>query len=540
MKILVADNLSKVGLDWLEQQADVEVDVKTGLSPKELAEVIDGYDGMIVRSGAKVTREVLEKSSRLKCIARAGVGVDNIDVAAATAKGVIVMNTPDANTVSTAELTLAMILAVSRKIVPANASLLRGEWQRKKFQGKQLAGKTLGIIGMGRVGKALAKRASAMEMKIIAYDPYFAGKCPDGSFEMVKDLLELCRRCNYVSVHVPATPETTGMIAREQIAVMPDGVFLINAARGGIIDPEALLEGLESGKVAGAAIDVWINEPPTLEVEKKLIAHPNVLALPHLGASTGEAQEQVALDAARQLVEALRGREIRNALNVPGFERAIPPALRPYSELASRMGTILAHIAASAITKAEVVYRGSISEMNVSPITTYFLTGLLSPYMDQPVNLVNAPVLAKQRGITVEQITSATVREFANLMQVAIHTEAGKRTAVGTIFGNRFPRIIAIDGYRVELKPDGHILIIFNDDMPGVVGKFGTILGNNNINIADMTLSRKKDPSKALICINLDSAPPPEVVEEIRKQRFVNEVYYLELPPLPPEEQNNR
>ncbi len=536
MKVLIADKLSEVGVDWLRQQDDVEIDIKAGLPVSELAGIIGDYDGMIIRSGVKVTAEVLADPGRLKCIARAGVGVDNIDVPVATAKGIIVMNTPGGNTISTAELTWALMLAMSRKIAPANLSLTGGAWDRKKFQGRQLAGKTLGVIGMGRIGKAVAKRALAMEMEVVAFDPYFAGRCPEGSFEMVKDLADLCARSDYITVHVPKSAETTGMIGREQIALMKDGVYLINAARGGIIDTEALLGGLESGRVGAAALDVWTSEPPESEAEKKLIAHPRVLAVPHLGASTGEAQEQVALDAARQLVEALRGGEIRNALNAPGFEKALPPLLRPYAELASRIGTILASITPGAISKVEVVYRGAISEMNVSPISTYLLVGLLSPHLDQPVNVINAPVLAEQRGVAVEQTTSAKVREFANLMQVKVHTDRMNRTAVGTIFGNHFPRIIAIDGYRVEMKPDGHILLIFNDDMPGVVGKFGTILGASGVNIADMTLSRKADPSKAVVAINLDNPPTNAVIEEIQAQEFVNAAYYLKLPELPPDE----
>jgi D-3-phosphoglycerate dehydrogenase len=539
MKVLIADKLSEVGIDWLGKQDDVEVDVKPGLAPEELAKNIGDYDGMIIRSGAKVTAEVLASPGRLECIARAGVGVDNIDVPVATSKGIIVMNTPGGNTVSTAELTWALMLAMSRRIVPANVSLAGGAWDRKKFQGAQLAGKTLGVIGMGRIGKAVAKRALAMEMEVVAYDPYFAGECPEGSFEITKSLDDLCSRSDYITVHVPGSAETAGLIGRDQISQMKDGVYLINAARGGIIDPESLLDGLESGKVGAAALDVWTSEPPTSEAEKKLIAHPRVLAVPHLGASTGEAQEQVALDAAQQLVEALRGGEIRNALNAPGFEKALPPMLRPYAELASRIGTILTNITPGAIKKVEVVYRGAIADMNVSPVTTFLMVGLLSPHMDHPVNVINAPVLAEQRGVTIEQITSKKVKAFANLMQVEVHTDQTSRTAVGTIFGNRFPRIIAIDGYRVEMKPDGHILLIFNDDMPGVVGKFGTILGASGVNIADMTLSRKADPSKAVVAINLDNAPSDAVLEEIRGQEFVNAAYYLDLPELPPEERGD-
>ncbi len=535
MKVLIADKLSKAGIDWLEQQDGVEVEVRPGLSPDELAKIVGKFDGMIVRSGAKVTADVLAEPGRLRGIARAGVGVDNIDVPTATSKGVIVMNTPDGNTLSTGELALALMMALSRKIALANASLRSGEWNRKAYQGTQLAGKTLGVIGMGRIGKAVAKRAFAMEMRVLGYDPFFAGQCPEGTVEMVKDLAELCKRADYITVHVPKTAETTGMIGTEQIAMMKPTVRLINAARGGIIDPEALLSALNDGKVAGAALDVYTAEPPVSEAEKALIAHPNVLAVPHLGASTQEAQEQVALDAAEQLVEALRGGQVRNAVNAPGFDQTLPDLLRPYTELAMRMGTVLTSITPGALTGVEVAYRGRIGELNVSPITTYLLVGLLSPHMDQCVNVINAPVLAEQRGVEVRQITSAKVKEFANLMQVEVRTDRASHTAVGTIFGSRFPRIMALDGFRMEMKPEGHVAIIFNaKDMPGIVGRVGTIFGNNRINIADMSFSRKKS-GKTILGVNLDQAPGENVMEEIRGMEYVEAAYALELPPLPPE-----
>jgi len=534
MKILVADKLSKVGVEWLESQDDVEVTVQPGLAPDELAKIVGEYDGMIIRSGAKVTAEVLAGAGKLRGIARAGVGVDNVDVPTATAKGVIVMNTPGGNTVSTAELTLALILALSRKISPANASLRGGEWNRKAYQGTQLAGKTLGVVGMGRIGRAVARRAQAMEMRVLGYDPFFAAdQPPDGVSEMVKDLADLCKRIDYLTVHVPRNAETVGMIGAEQFAVMKPTVRLINAARGGIIDPEALLEALIDGQVAGAAIDVYTSEPPETEAEKALVQHPNVLAVPHLGASTEEAQDQVALEAAQQLVEALSGGEVRNALNAPGFGTALEPALRPYPELAERIGTILACITPGPIRKVEVLYRGKIAEMNVTPVTTYLLKGLLQPRLEHPVNVINAPVLAEQRGIEVEQITTSKTREISRLMEVTIHTDQGKRSARGTIFGNVFPRIMAIDGYHLELKPEGHVLIIFNEDRPGVLGRYGTILGDNGINIADMTFSRKKRSGMAVVGINLDESPGQEVMDEINELEFVQAAFHMELPQLP-------
>ncbi|MFB3892086.1 MAG: phosphoglycerate dehydrogenase [Phycisphaerae bacterium] len=534
MKVLIADKLSAVGIDWLRKQSDVELESRAGIKADELAKIVGKYDGLIIRSGVKVTADVLANPGQLKCIARAGVGVDNVDVPVATAKGIIVMNTPGGNTLSTAEMAFTLMLALLRKVAAANASLRGGQWDRKSFEGTQLAGKTLGIVGMGRIGRAVARRAEAFEMRVLGYDPFFAGQ-PEGDVEMVKDLLELCKRADIITVHTPKTAETTHMIGPAQFAVMKPGVRLINAARGGIIDEEALLKGLKEGKVAGAALDVYMAEPPSSEVEKALIAHPCVLAVPHLGASTEEAQEQVALEAAQQLVEALRGGEVRNAVNAPGFDKALPAMLRPYTELAGRLGMLLSSITPGALTKVEVVYRGAIADMNVSPVTTYLLVGLLAPHLDQPVNVINAPLLARQRGVEVEQITSDRIKEFANLMEVTVHTDVMKRSAVGTIFGNKFPRIIALDGYRMEMKPEGHVAVIFNEDKPGVLGRYGTIFGNNNINIADLTFSRKKS-GLAVVGLNLDQRPSAAVMEEIAHLEFVKAAYYMQLPELPSEE----
>jgi len=531
VKVLIADKLAQDGIDWLREQEDVEVEVNPGLPPDELAKIVGDYDGMIIRSGVKVTAEVLENPGKLRCVARAGVGVDNVDVPLATQKGVIVMNTPGGNTLSTAELAVALMMSLSRKIAPANASLKSGQWNRKAYSGTQLAGKTLGVVGMGRIGRAVADRAAALEMRVLAYDPFFAGT-EDQSAEMVKDLNDLCKRADYITVHVPKNPDTVGMIGKEQFSLMKPSVRVINAARGGIVDPVAAAEALEKGKIAGLAFDVWTKEPPDSEAELKLIQHPNCLGVPHLGASTEEAQAQVAMDAAQQLVEALRGGEVRNAINAPGFDKAIPPVLRPYTELATRMGTVLSSITSGALTKVEVIYRGQIAEMNVAPITTYLLVGLLQPHMDQPINVINAPVLAKQRGVEIDQITSAKVKEFTNMMEVKVATDKQTRSAKGAIFGNRFPRIIAIDGFRMEMKPEGHVLIIANKDKPGVVGHYGTILGNNSVNIADMTFARKVAQGMAIVGINLDNEPPQAAMDEIRSQEFVHEAHYLHMPVL--------
>jgi D-3-phosphoglycerate dehydrogenase len=531
MKVLVADKLSPAGLQWLEGQDDVEVDVKTGLTPEELAGTIGEYDGMIIRSAVKVTPDVLADRGQLKCIARAGVGVDNIDVETATKKGIIVMNTPGGNTLATAELTWALILGLSRNIVPAALSLREGKWERKKFQGTQVAGKTLGVVGMGRIGSAVAKRALAMEMRVLAYDPYFGGAVPEGPFEMVKSLDELCRRADYLTVHVTKSPETEGMIGAERIERMKDGVRLINAARGGIIDPKALLDGLQSGKVAAAALDVWTSEPPESETEQALIAHPNVLGVPHLGASTEEAQEQVALDAAEQLVEALRGGQIRNALNAPGFDRGLSPLMRRYAELAERMGVILAAITPGAPRQVEVVFRGAISSENTSVLTTYLTLGLLRPHVET-VNIVNAPVVARDRGVEVEVVSASRSKDFSSVIEVDVETDEIRRGAYGTVFANKFPRIISLDGYRMEMQPEGPLAIMFGDDRPGVIGTVGSVFGEAGVNIASMTFGRKVSTQKSVLAVNLDSPAPQAVIDRLLKLEFMDAVYTMELPML--------
>jgi D-3-phosphoglycerate dehydrogenase len=530
IKILVADKLSPVGLKWLEEQEDVELANLPLREVEELAADIGNYDGVIVRSGVKLRGDVMENTGRLKGIARAGVGVDNIDVPLATSKGIIVMNTPDGNTLSTAELTWSLMLSLSRKISPANQSLREGRWDRKLYQGTQLAGKTLGVVGLGRIGRAVAKRALGFDMRVVGYDPFFAGG-DDDPIEHVKDLEELCKRSDYITVHVPKNEDTLGMIGAEQFSAMKPSVRLINAARGGIIDPQALLDALNEGKVAGAALDVYTSEPPETEAEQALVQHENVLCVPHLGASTAEAQEQVAVDAAKQLVEALRGGEVRNAINAPGFSEALCDTLKPYTELAPRMGTLLAGITPGAISRVEVLYRGAISEMNVSPVTTFFLVGLLQPHMDFPVNVINAPGIAKERGIEVDQITTAKIREFSNLMEVKVTTDQGTRTSVGTIFGNKYPRIISVDGYHMELRPEGNVVVILNEDKPGALGQYGTTFGDEGVNIADLTFSRKKS-GLALVGLNLDQEPTDAVMEKIRSLPMVKDAWYLKLPEL--------
>jgi len=529
MKILIADKLSQAGIDWLEQQDDVEVAVRPGLPPEKLAAAVRDFDGMIIRSGVKVREKVLAEPGRLKVIARAGVGVDNVDVPLATEKGVVVMNTPDANTVSTAELALTLMMALSRRVSPANASLREGQWNRKAFQGTQLAGKTLGIVGLGRIGQAVAHRALALDMRVLGFDPFVAGTAPEG-VEMVRDLEALCRQADYLTVHVPKTPQTEGMIGAEQLAVMKPTARLINAARGGIIDEAALLEALQEERVAGAGLDVYTAEPPEDETLRALVTHPNVLSTPHLGASTEEAQEQVALQAAEQVAEFLRDGRLRNALNVPGFAKGLPPLVQAYGQVGRSLGLILAALAPQGLEAVEIAYKGRLAELNYDPVRAYVLVGLLGGHLDQPVNFVNAPMLAEQRGVEVEQITTDRAGDFAHGLEVRVATPGGHRQAAATVIGSGLPRVISIQDYEIEMDPRGHILLVFNDDQPGVVGKIGSILGGRGVNIADMVLSRKQAEAKALMGVRLDRAPPDDALAEIRGLDYVNDVRSFCLP----------
>lgn len=530
LKILVADKLSDKGLAYLAAQDGVTVDSRPGLSEEELASIVGEYDGMIIRSGAKVTANVLAEPGRLKAIARAGVGVDNIDVTVASEKGVLVMNTPDGNTISTAELTVTLMMALSRKIAPASASLREGKWERKLFQGTQLAGKTLGVIGMGRIGRAVANRAAALQMNVLAYDPHVLFVSKDPAIQVVTSLDDLCSQVDYLTVHVPRTPETIGMIGAVQIALMKPTARLINAARGGVIDEAALADALDAGKLGGAALDVYTAEPPISEVHRRLIDNPNVLAVPHLGASTAEAQEQVAIDAACQLVDMLRGVEVRNAINAPGFGGHMPEELRPYLELARRMGLILGGITDGAIREVDVVYRGPISAMNVAPATTCLLAGLLEKAIDEPVNVVNAPVLASQRGVEVETTTAEHSETFTNLLEVTVRTDQGERFLAGTVLGKSLLRVMQLDGFRIELEPAGNVAILFNQDMPGVIGQYGKIFGEAGINIANMTVARREDDGAA-VGVNLDTAPNESVVDALLGIEAVSEARILSLPP---------
>ena len=528
IKVLVTDKLAKEGLDLLNNTEDVELTVKTGVSEDELASMIGDYDGLIIRSGTKVTAKVLENSGLLRGIARAGVGVDNVDVPVATQRGIMVMNTPDGNTISAAEHTIALMMAMSRHVVPGCTSLKEGRWDRKAFMGTQLMGKTLGVVGLGRIGMAVARRALGLKMNVIGYDPLAA---PDGAAEagiqVTDQLNELCKQSDYITLHVPVTDQTRGMINAELISLMKSSARIINVARGAVINEDDLYAALEAKKIAGAALDVFAQEPPTNRSFEKL---DNCIVTPHLGASTEEAQIEVAVDAAKELVDALRGTQVRNAINVPGLDKALPDIVKKYRVLAERLGIVVSAMAPGKIKKIEVTYRGEIAASETPAVTTAFSVGLLQKHFDEPVNVVNAPMLTKGHGLSIDEIRNPDAEDFSSIMSVRVVTDQVDRRVTGTIIGKQTPRIIGIDDYSLEMSPEGTIIVIFNDDRPGVIGAVGTICGKHKINIGTMGVGRVKDQNRAVLAIDLDAAPDEKAITEFKNQDFVKSVYICQLP----------
>ncbi len=516
MKILVSDKLGDKGLEVLKNEPEITYDVKTGLSPEELKDIIGEYDAIIIRSGTRLTAGILEKADKLKAIGRAGVGLDNVDIEAASRKGIIVMNTPGGNTISTCEHSIAMLLALTRNIPQANESLKRREWNRSKFMGAEVFGKTLGIVGFGRIGREVAKRMLAFGMKVIVYDPFVTkDSFPNLEFENVS-IDVLCKRADYITIHTPKTPETKYMFNKEKFAIMKDGVMIINCARGGIIHEGDLYEALKSGKVKGAALDVFESEP---SVDSPLIDLPNVVAVPHLGASTKEAQENVAVAVAHQVIDALLGRGVRNAVNFPSFDPEVMDKIRPWATLAEKLGTFLVGINKNmAISKISVKYSGDVAKYQLKPLTLSLLKGLLSPILeDGEVNYVNAPIIAKKRGMEVVESSTSMLGDFSNAILVEAETGDKVFSVMGTLFGNNAPRVVKVNEYYVDADLEGVMLVIRNEDKPGFIGEVGTILGKNNVNIAEMTLGRTKEGDSALTIINTDQKVESSLLEEIKK-----------------------
>ena len=526
MKILVSDNLSKQGVEIL-QKAGLTVDVKTKMPKDELLREIKNYEGLIIRSGTKVTAEVIAAADKLRIIGRAGSGLDNVDTTAATKRGIVVMNTPGGNTVTTAEHTFAMIFALARKIPQATVSMKAGRWEKEKFMGVELYNKTLGIVGMGQIGSHLAKMAQGAMMNVIAYDPYLAEERARKMGVEIMGLHELFRRADVITVHTPLTAETQGIINQATIATMKDGVRIINCARGGIINEQDLYDALKSGRVAGAAFDVFEEEP--VKPTHPLLTLDNFICTPHIGASTTEAQENVAVGIAEQIVDYLTRGIARGAVNIPSVPAELLPRLQPYITLAEKLGLLHSQLYEGGIERVTIEYKGEVAGVNVAPLTIAVLKGLLTPILEETINYVNAPVVARERGIEVKEVKSSDAGDFTSL--VTIQVEADKKTSriAGALYGRRDPRIVQLDNFRVEIVPEGHMLFILNYDRPGVIGEVGQVLGAHQINIARMQCSREEKGGQALLIVGVDAPLPADVLRAITNAKNIISVKLVRL-----------
>ncbi len=513
VRVLVSDPLAEEGLEILKKAFDV--DVKTDLKEDELCRIIGDYDALLVRSSTDVNAKVIEAGNKLKFIGRAGVGVDNIDMDAATRKGIIVANAPEGNTLAATEHTMAMMQSLARNIPQANASLKKKEWKRSKFMGVELNEKTLGIVGFGRIGREVAKRANAMDMKCVAYDPFITKERAAQLGVVMMSVEDLFKIADVITVHTPLIKETRHLINAKSIATMKDGVRIINCARGGIIDEKALYDAIKCGKVAGAALDVFEEEPP---LESPLLTLDQVIVTPHLGASTVEAQQNVAVSVAKQCIEVLNGGSAKYVVNAPMVPPELAEVLEPYAQLAEKMGRFVIQIAGGRLSSVECIYGGELSAYagSMKFVTRLALKGLLDPILQQPVNIVNADFIAKERGITVSETVTQESSGFKNLITIRIKTDKGEETVSGTVFFKGRSRIVAVGGYTMDMIPEGYVIVSRHLDKPGVIGRASTILGKCNINIAGMQVGRVQPGEQAIMVLNIDSEVPEEVMEEIR------------------------
>ncbi|HEY8530449.1 MAG TPA: phosphoglycerate dehydrogenase [Paenibacillaceae bacterium] len=513
-KVLISDPISDQGISLLAEAPDVEIDKKTGLSEDELAAVIGDYDALLVRSQTKVTARILEAASRLKVIGRAGVGVDNIDLEAATRRGVIVINAPDGNTITTCEHAFAMMMALARHIPQAYAKTIRGEWDRKSFLGVELRNKVLGVIGMGRIGSEVAIRAKAFGMKVLGYDPFLTEERAEKLGVRMASFEEIIRTADFITVHTPLTPETRGMIGREQFAMMKKGVRIINCARGGIIDEAAVVEAIESGIVAGAAFDVFEQEPPP--PDHPFLHHPKIIVTPHLGASTVEAQENVAVDVSEQILHVLRGEPFKNAVNMPHVPPEVMAKLGPFFDLGRKLGSLAVQSVDGPVKEIVISYAGELADIDTQPLNRQIVAGVLAHHLgSDQVNAVNAFHLAKNRGINIVVAKSQESKGFTNLVSVTLRTTREERLVAGTTLNGFGPRITQIDKFPIDVEPQGHLLLVSHYDKPGIIGKVGTLLGNNDINIATMKVGRALAGGEAIMVLTVDKDVPKEVVAQI-------------------------
>jgi D-3-phosphoglycerate dehydrogenase len=532
MKIIVTDEVAREGLTLLEQDPRIQLDIRLGLKKEELLAIIGEYDGIITRSGTTVNKELLDAGKKIRIVARAGVGIDNVDVDYASSRGVIVVNAPFGNTNSAAEHTMALLLSVCRNVTKANESLKSGQWKRAPFTGVELKGKTAGVIGLGKVGGRVATRLKAFECEVMSCDPYIAAKRAHDLGVKLVTHDEIYKNCDIITVHTPLNDETRNMIGEREIAMMKDGVILLNVARGGIVNEDALLNALKSGKVALAAIDVYSEEPPASETLKALIGQERLIVTPHLGANTFEAQVNVAVDVSKEILNYLDDLPLENAVNIPRFDMALMDQMRPFLNLVRVMCDFGIQLIDSNLEKVSFSYAGSIAHYDCSPLTVYGLSALLNRVVDQEVNMVNATLIAENMGIEVEQTKSTRADAFSNLITLVFEAENGKRRLIsGTLFEGA-PRIVRLRDYTMDFRPEEHMLLLNYGDRPGMIGKIGTIMGTHDINIASMNLGRSEKKGEAMVILSLDSAVPPEVVAEIKMATDASFIKALFMPGL--------
>ncbi|MFA7060716.1 MAG: phosphoglycerate dehydrogenase [Pedobacter sp.] len=515
MKIIVTDEVSAEGLALLTQEPRIQLDVRLGLSKTELLGAIGEYEVIITRSGTMVDKDVLDAGKKLKIIARAGVGIDNVDVDYASSKGVIVVNAPFGNTNSAAEHTMALLLSFCRNVTIANNSLKSGEWKRSPFTGHELKGKIAGVIGLGKVGGRVATRLKAFECEVLACDPYIAVKRAHDLGVKLVSHDEIYNNCDIITVHTPLNEETNNMIGSREFGLMKTGVIILNVARGGIINEQALLDNLISGKVIGGAVDVWSEEPPKSEHIKQLIADNRLVVTPHLGANTFEAQVNVAIDVSKEIINYLDDQPLENAVNIPRFDMALMDQMRPFLNLMSVMCDFGIQLVDNNLEKVSFGFAGSIAHYDCAPLAVCGLAALLNRMVDQDVNMVNATLIAEQMGIVVEENKTTHVDAFSNVITLLIEGQGKRRLVSGTLFEG-VPRVVRLRDYSMDFSPEEHMLLLNYADRPGIIGKIGTILGQHEINIGSMNLGRREKKGEAMLVLSLDSAVPPNVMEEIR------------------------
>ena len=521
-KVLISDKMDPNAAAIFRERG-CEVDEITGLKPEELKEIIGKYDGLAIRSATKVTKEIIDAATNLKVIGRAGIGVDNVDIPVASAKGIVVMNTPFGNSITTAEHAIALMFALARQLPEADASTQAGKWEKNRFMGVEVTGKTLGLIGAGNIGSIVADRALGLRMKVVAFDPFLSPeRAVDMGVEKVT-LDELLNRADFITLHTPLTEQTRNILSKENLAKTKKGVRIINCARGGLIDEAALKEALDSGHVAGAALDVFVTEPAK---EHALFGTENFVATPHLGASTNEAQVNVALQVAEQMSDYLVNGGVTNALNMPSLSAEEAPKLKPYMALAEKLGSLVGQLTTGSIPRISIHTEGAATELNIKPITAAVLAGFLRQQSDS-VNMVNAPFLAKERGMEVREIKTEREGDYHTLIRVSVKTEAGERSVAGTLFSNSEPRLVELFGIKVEAELAGDMMYIVNEDAPGFIGRLGTLLGENSINIGTFNLGRLAAGGEAVLLLSVDSPVPAEVVEAARKLPGVKRVMAL-------------